>query len=424
MESKIGIPFDKILMDTVMDMVFVVKVEKNRQFRYAFINQSMIDQTGLKKDALYQPVEDFLEKDIAKKITKRFRMVIKEKRSLIFQDRYMLKRGDIKYSKTRITPFFDQGKNCTYIASVSLDITEEILNERKFEDSDYHFQLLAENIQDLITLIDRRGIIIYTSPSYNTVLGHDHEEYQGKHYLYKVYEQDWSHVDEIFNEALRNGDKFTVRFRQYNSADELKWSESHGTPVFDHQNQLKHIVVVTRDISIQMAYEKELQHYANHDSHTGVPNRRYFQQYLQQTLQELKEKKTKVTVIIFDIDNFKQINDQYGHDVGDDVILEFSKRIKQCIGMNGIVARFGGDEFVAVLPDIMESSSIYELVKKIRNRINSSWKINHHILKVTTSIGIAITSDKNDTPLTMIKKADMALYDAKNAGKNTYKIAR
>src|SRR5690625_1653708 len=424
MDGNLKIPFDKILMDTVTDMVFVVNVKNNRSFFYHFINKAMTIETGLSTEVINKPIENFLDKDVMNMIKARFKRVIKERKSLVFRDRYVLNNQEVRYSRTKMTPFYDDYNRCIYIATVASDITSEVLSERKYKDSDYHFQIIAKNMQDLITLIDKRGIIIYTSPSYETVLGHDHEEYVGKHFLYKVYEPDRPNVDKAFNESLRSNEKFNIRFRQYNDEGMLKWSESHGTPVFDRHGNLKHIVVVTRDISRQIAHEKELQYYALHDSQTGVPNRRYFQQYLEKTLGDLQHNDLKVAVIIFDIDNFKQINDEYGHNIGDDVIVEFSKRIKNHLGSDGMVARFGGDEFVVVLPEINEANEVFKLVEKIKDSITLPWMVSSNLLTVTSSIGVAITSDEKDTPLTMIKKADLALYEAKNAGKNTYKIAK
>ncbi|MFZ3578788.1 PAS domain S-box protein [Virgibacillus sp. DJP39] len=309
------------------------------------------------------------------------------------------------------------------IFGIVRDITETLTSLKKLEENEKRFRVIAEHANDLITLLDDKGEIIYASPSYKDILGFDHEEYVGKSFLHNVHPDDKSHLDEKFTSSIKNGDSFTIQLKQVNDKNEYVWCEANGTPVFDNKNKFIHMVVLTRNINIRKEYEAKLKHVANHDPLTDLPNRRLFMESLEQTLEDFQTSNNPFAVVMMDIDYFKKINDTLGHDVGDGVIEEFGRRVSRSIRTDDMVARLGGDEFALLLSDIDASSNAMSIAETIKVAMNKPWFINGKRLEVTTSMGIAMSvNDRTTTSFTILKSADIALYEAKKSGRDSYKI--
>jgi diguanylate cyclase (GGDEF)-like protein len=158
----------------------------------------------------------------------------------------------------------------------------------------------------------------------------------------------------------------------------------------------------------------ELEFYANHDPLTKIYNRKFFMSYFTQTLQQVARYKQDLSVVMIDIDNFKQVNDTYGHDIGDVVLIEVANIIKSNTRKSDIVSRFGGEEFIVLFPNTMKDNA-YSVSEKIRCAVEENrFKT---VGKITISLGV-YTYNKGDDENSMIHKADNALYQAKKTGKN------
>lgn len=308
------------------------------------------------------------------------------------------------------------------IYGILRDVSVLVNSQKQLKESEEHFRIIAENAHDLISLINEKGEIIYASPSYQDILGINHKEYKGNLFLHNIDPDDLEHVNQKVNQSKLDGRPFTVQFKQFNSKNQAIWSHAHGTPVFDSQNNFKHLVVITRDISLQKKYEEKLHHFANHDSLTGLPNRRLFKERLTAVMMDHSNGNNHPTVIMMDIDNFKDINDELGHDIGDCVIEELGKRISKAIGPNNLVARLGGDEFVVLLTDTDSTDQAISLAKAIQHSLQQPWDIQNYSLVITISVGIATAPTQSATAHSMLKNADVAMYQAKNDGGNTYKV--
>lgn len=301
------------------------------------------------------------------------------------------------------------------------NITKIVHAHEQLEDSEERFRIIAEHARDLISLLNNKGEFIYASPSYKEILGYDFEEYVGKFFLHNIHHDDQQHVKEKITEAIQYSIPFKVRFRQRNSNNQYIWMEADGTPVLDQQNHLKHMVVLTRNIHLQKKYESELEYVAHHDVLTNLPNRRLFNQKLKEALIKFKQLDGGLAVIFLDIDYFKVINDELGHDFGDEVIVEFGRRVRESIRNQDLVARLGGDEFVILLTNI-ERIHVTAIAEQILQAMHQPWIINGKNLNITTSMGIAIATRKSATKAALLKHADMALYKAKRKGRNQYFI--
>lgn len=159
---------------------------------------------------------------------------------------------------------------------------------------------------------------------------------------------------------------------------------------------------------------------AQHDTLTSLPNRSLFYDRLNQAMARTRRDKESIAVLFLDLDGFKLINDTFGHDTGDALLCEVSKRITECIREMDTVARLGGDEFSVIVSNTQTRSSIELVASKIIKEINRPFELRGNNCSVGASIGIAIYAGKGETAEQLVKIADDAMYEAKNSGKNCY----
>lgn len=332
------------------------------------------------------------------------------------------KSGDYVNILYKIVPLLVEGV-VIGLYGILKDVTDLMKNIEKLEESESRFRIIAENANDLITLVNKDGKIIYVSPSYQNVLGYQSNEFLGKDFVHNIHPTDQDRIIEAAKKSIQSGEAFTIEFRQKNANEEMLWCESIGKPVFNHKNELQHLVILTRDITLRKEYESKLKYFAYHDALTELPNRLLFNKRFASAKKQFLNKNNGLAIVILDIDHFKVINDNYGHDIGDAVIKEFGARIQQSIRSHDTVARLGGDEFVILLPNIQNIENAVEIAKRIRLKMQQPWKIKGQKLTVTTSMGIAMANfSQKITKSDLIKNADIALYEAKNNGRDNYKL--
>jgi diguanylate cyclase (GGDEF)-like protein/PAS domain S-box-containing protein len=182
------------------------------------------------------------------------------------------------------------------------------------------------------------------------------------------------------------------------------------------------IVVVVRDITERKEAEQRLTHLAHHDPLTGLPNRTLFYETLQRTLALARDIGSLVAVLFIDLDNFKSVNDTLGHAIGDELLLQFSNRLIQCVRVRDTVGRLGGDEFALILIMQDGQQGAVVIAKKIREVLRAPFLLLGHEVTISASIGITIHPDDSSDPDTLIKYADTAMYQAKHAGRDTYRF--
>ncbi|MCA0971223.1 sensor domain-containing diguanylate cyclase [Halobacillus litoralis] len=182
------------------------------------------------------------------------------------------------------------------------------------------------------------------------------------------------------------------------------------------------IQTICRVISERRRKQNRLEEMAYYDQLTQVSNRRYFFKKLQLELQEIDQTDSLLSVLFIDLDNFKDINDQYGHKIGDDVLVIFTKRIKQMLRETDTFSRLGGDEFVVLLTDFQAASVPEQVAERMIERIQQPIVLNGHELQISVSIGIAIYPDHGVTKDILLTRADQALYEAKNNGRKCVEV--
>ncbi|NRD77123.1 GGDEF domain-containing protein [Bacillus sp. BRMEA1] len=291
---------------------------------------------------------------------------------------------------------------------------------KQLQQTEEKYRIITENVYDLIKIIDKEGIIKYASPSHQKLLGNAPDEYIGKHLLHGIhpdYTETILSMLSSFNPKNAHLLPYTVQ-RQHQNGSWI-WLETYAQPLLDTKGNVQQFILTSRDITEKKNYEERLKELAFHDSLTNLPNRRLFKEKVTQSIREAERYNRKMAVMYIDIDDFKPINDQYGHDIGDELLKQFALRIKGCIRKADVVARLGGDEFVVLLSEIRHQEDSQLIAGKIMEVLRQPWVIKEYTFVTTSCIGIAIY-EKSEDYYSIMKRADMALYQAKKTGKNNF----
>ncbi len=225
-------------------------------------------------------------------------------------------------------------------------------------------------------------------------------------------------------ELLKTGksDKYECEYRIRNKNGEYEWVFSKGIALKDGDNRIKRLAGSHVNIHEKKLQQEKIKQLAYYDPLTGLPNRAFLNHKLHSILKIAMENGEKGAVIFIDIDNFKMVNDAFGHTFGDNLLERIGERLKKIISYDIHIGRLGGDEFLILYEDVKQDSMIDKLAKEIIECFENDFIVEEKKLHVTTSIGISKYPDDGHTPDDLLKNADTAMYCAKNEGKNRYRF--
>ncbi|MRG86808.1 putative bifunctional diguanylate cyclase/phosphodiesterase [Salinibacillus xinjiangensis] len=220
---------------------------------------------------------------------------------------------------------------------------------------------------------------------------------------------------------LEQGKEMALEYRVFKPNGELIWIEEKANPIWNDRGEVVKMNGIVTDITKRKEAEEKLNELAYQDAVTGLPNRKWFGQYLGGAVERSIERGTNIAILMIDFDNFKNVNDTLGHKVGDEFLKEASVRIVQCLADNQVLSRQGGDEFLVLLEDVSEAEVI-EVASKITQAMNEPLHLSGNELFATVSIGISTTSRCVQNPDVLLRNADIAMYLAKEKGKNNFQF--
>jgi len=187
---------------------------------------------------------------------------------------------------------------------------------------------------------------------------------------------------------------------------------------------LRLVAHLLTNVQERQHYEMQLEQVAHFDSLTGLPNRVLLADRLRQAMIDTDEDQSLLSVVCLDLDNFKEINDQFGHKTGDDILRRVGKKLLACLGVDDTLARMGGDEFVAILPGLSDANDCFPIVKRLLASASEAFTIDNERIQVSASVGISLypQQDKSVGADQMLRQADQAMYHAKQSGKNQFHV--
>ena len=317
------------------------------------------------------------------------------------------------------------GVDC--LMSITRDITERIRAEESLRQKERYQRALLDNFPFAVWLKDTQSRFLSVNLGFVHTFGAKNaDELIGK--------SDFDIAPHDMAEGYRADDREVMESRRRKSVEEeiltggtRTWFETCKTPVIGDNGEILGTVGFARDITDRKATEEEIRRLAFYDALTSLPNRRLLQDRLRQALASSGRSGKQVAVLFIDLDNFKMLNDTLGHHIGDLLLRQVAGRLGGCVREGDTVARLGGDEFVIILEDlnsnVLEAATQAESVgEKIIAALAPSYNLEGHQCRSTPSIGIALRDTQDVTLDDLMKRADVAMYQAKDAGRNTLRF--
>ena len=303
--------------------------------------------------------------------------------------------------------------------------------------------IVYANVDEAVMVTDADNLIIAVNPSFSRITGYAADEVIGRNPRMlsgginppECYREMWDSLasNGKWQGEIRNRRKNGEIYIEWLSINRVKAESAEETaglvePTADRAVGLAgegvHHVGVFSDVTNKRAEAERIQRLAHFDLLTSLPNRALFEDRARQALARAKRDCSELAVMYIDLDWFKEINDTLGHDTGDLLLKEAAQRMQSCLRASDTVARMGGDEFVALLPDVVSAANAMAVAQKICHALSEVFDLAGHKLRVSCSIGIAIHPGDGNDARQLLKNADIALYRAKQNGRNCVDLFR
>ena len=294
--------------------------------------------------------------------------------------------------------------------------------ERVRRRSEERFRALVQNAMDVITVLGPCGEITYESPSITTVLGFPPGGRIGVRALSTLHPDDREHARAMFQAVLQEPAAMQrVQCRVRRADGSYLWADLSVSNLLANP-AIGGIVVNARDISDSRRLQEQMSHQALHDALTGLPNRRLFNDRLSATLRADGFGGRLLALVFVDLDNFKPVNDQLGHDAGDELLCQVTQRFLPCLRSIDTLARVGGDEFVILLDHLTSTDDATDVAGRLIATLNEPFWIFGEWVWIGASLGVTV-AHTGENPAEVLRRADAAMYNAKQAGGLRYELS-
>ncbi len=358
------------------------------------------------------------------------------------EKRYLRKDGEIVWVNITVSPLWKPGEKPGHNMIVVEDITERKRMEETLRKSEEEQRLLIETLP-LAVFVETHGKIAYVNPAFltlfkasspNEVIGIRLIEFVSPE-LYDTIEKRRRIMTEEncilppLEQNLRCMDGTFITVVSTPMPFIFQGQPAILTALYDITERKRSEIELGKTYKLLQIHTREiedlqakLKEQAYHDALTGLPNRKLFSDRLAIALAQARRNQKNFGIAMLDLDNFKGVNDTLGHDVGDLLLKGTADRLSGVLRKGDTIARFGGDEFVLILPDLEVRGNAIAVAQKIVDGFSKPFPIGAHQLVVTTSIGIAVYPDDGIDEAALLKNADIAMYQAKQAGRARYQI--
>ncbi len=289
-------------------------------------------------------------------------------------------------------------------------------------ESEEHYRYSVELNPQIPWTADPQGNILDASSRWYELTGIPLNEAVGVGWMQALHVDDLALAQQRWSHSLITGERFDNQYRVRRADGSYRWFRARAGARRNETGAIIRWYGTLEDIHDQKAAEGRLRWAAYHDTLTDLPNRRLFQEKLQQALNQANRTQRRVGLLIIDLDDFKQINDRFGHDAGDALLKEFGERLVRHMRTADMVARLGGDEFAVILSDVAGEDEVAAAATAILAQMQEPLSHNGRVHECRTSIGGAISVGSGMGPEELLKQADLALYSCKAAGRGAFTI--
>ena len=403
----------RALTESSVVAIFVIQGDKFKYVNPAFTNVSGYSLEDLQNLSFWEIVDPEMRGFVRER-----GMARQAKEAIMprYELKFINKSGEIRIGDFGATYLTYEGRPAL-IASI-LDITDRKRNEEQLRSSEERYRTIIQNIEDGYFEVDLTGNLTHISdpclkitgaPNREAVIGTNFREFCTQENWPKIY-QSFSKVFET-GESLKELELETIRLDKARQHIEISVSLMRD----ETENPVGFRGIV-RDVTQRKQNEHKIQWMAYHDNLTGLPNRTLFYDRAGMIMAQAKRKQYRFGLMMLDLDRFKEVNDQYGHNVGDQVLIVVADRLKKSLREEDTAARLGGDEFVVILPEVTSIEDVHLVGKRIVDSLQEPFLIDQLKLTAAWSIGLAFYPDDGDNLDALIRHADESMYKIKFKG--------
>ena len=400
--------------------------------RFSFVNQAYLDGVKLPRERVVgHTVSDVLGEEAAKY----FEPYIQEARAgrrTSYERMRPATDGQMRWIRGELVPDYDRDRQFKGIYLVVHDIhdmkvAQDALNAREAAIKHANWMLSShiENTPMAVMEWNNDLRLIRWSQRAEAIFGWSADEVLGTHMkdLKIVFREDEGKVDTLLQGLLAGGRTSTTSTHRNIRKDGVTiWCEWHISALRGDDGNMLSLLSFAQDVSDRVDAQEKLEAMATHDALTGLPNRVLLHLQLAQKLDRARHRHRQVSVLFIDLDRFKNVNDSLGHRMGDELLRMIGRRLGQALRKGDFLARLGGDEFTVLLEDINDADDAAQVSRKLLEVIQQPYWVHGHTVHVSASIGVAMFPNDGDDSDTLLKNADVAMYRAKEAGKNVYQF--
>ena len=345
------------------------------------------------------------------------------RQSYTLEKRYLHKNGQIIWARLSVALIAETENSEPFFVSVIQDISDVKLTQMKLEESELRFRTLLDSMPTIsVQGYDEEGKTLYWNKGSEKVYGYSRKEAVGRNLLDLI-------IPEKMQDGVREAINLMASSGEARHAEELTLRRKDGSPVTVYSS---HAVIILPDkkpqiycIDIDLTdykqQEAQLAFLAQYDPLTHLPNRHYFANQLDQALKVARRENLQLAVLILDLDNFKNINDSYGHKTGDLLLQRVAEKLQICCRETDSLARLGGDEFAILIEHLDTPEDAARFAQELLQNLQQPMLLEQDLeLSTAASIGISLYPTHHDNVEALLQGADSALYKAKSEGRNTY----
>ncbi len=403
----------RALFEESLDMIHIV----DNQGFIIDANRAQMQTLGYSLEELRKiRVIDIIAPEDRENAKPRIQRILKGEEIGNYESILLTKSGQRIFMEARTTPHVKDGK-MLFAHTIFTDITERKQKEIKLKQAAITF----ENLSEGLIITDAQTNILDVNPAFTRLTGHSRELSIGlKTSILRsgrqspaFYEEMWAQISsrgqwqgELWNRRSNGSEYFAKLFIKA-----IKDNTSH---------QVTNYIGLLSDISITKKHQLELEHIAHYDQLTNLPNRLLLLDRLALAISQSKRQNNVIAVAYLDLDGFKQINDTYGHNIGDEFLIKVSERLQASLREGDTLSRIGGDEFLVILANLESKAESEVILERLLSSSSQSISIKNQRLMTSASIGVSFAPTDSAEPDILIRQADQAMYQAKQTGKNRY----
>lgn len=392
---------------------------KDPQGRYLLCNHRFEQLYGHQEAEILGRVDtDFVDEASAELFRHHDQLAMRERRKVVNEEWLTFHSdGHCELVETHKVPLTAPDGELIGVLGIAHDITARHQHEQQLSLAASVFSAALEGIM----ITDLNGDIVRVNDAFCRITGYARTEVLGKNARILNSGQESKTFQKRLWQSLLVLQTWSGEIVNRRRSGELFSMLLHITTVLDSHGKPCNYVAVFSDISAYKAQQRQLELVAHFDMLTKLPNRLLLEDRLQQLLQRARRSHRVVAVVFIDLDGFKAINDRFGHNHGDQVLVQLAQRLQQALRSMDTLARIGGDEFVAILPELQQEADCELVLERILQAAAQPIDIDGVVVQVSASVGVAFAHSlmKADADL-LIRQADQAMYQAKSSGKNRY----